>query len=199
MGVGRVTNTTQTVRVLLVGKRARILDELGRALRDEGLSVREETDVDRARQSIGQGAGGAAVDVLALGRAVNAAKRDDLVMTMRAANPRVKIVDGMAPIAPLLIAQIHEALDTPPPGARIVEGAVYEPSDNRFVVALRRPATVEVTLHRLDPLYRAIEIEIYRGPLGRGRQHLPILRRIGRGELFLVVRADSETTVHKLN
>lgn len=193
VGVGRVTDT-QTARVLLVGKRARILDELGSALRDEGLHVREETDIDRVRSI-----NGANLDVVALGRAVRGSKREALVMALRAQNPAVKIVDGLAPIPDVLVGQVQQALTTPSADTRIVADADYEPADNRIVLVLRRATHLEAVLHRLDPLYRAHHEVVYEGPIGRGRQHIPLFRRVGRGELFLVAHADSETTVHPLS
>ena len=188
------TVSEQAARVLLVGRRPRVLDELGRALRSVGMHVREETDVDRVRSGID----GSTVDVLALGRAVPGSTRDGLVAALRARNPLVKVVDGLVPITAILVAQVQEVLGTPAKDVRIVGGAAYEPADSRFVLVMRRPAQVAVTLHRLDPIYRAHEEPIFTGRLDSGRQHLPVLRRIGRGERFLVVHADTETTVHKI-
>jgi hypothetical protein len=179
-------------RVLLVGKRARILDQLADSLVQLGLHVREETDVERARTQVD----GAAVDVLAVGRAIKASHRDALVRTLRAKNPRLRVVEGLAPITPLLVAQIEEALTTPAREVRLVGTAALETINRRVVVTLRRPAEASVDLHRLDLLYRAHQMQVYRGPLERGRNYLPISGRFHRGERFLVVRAGGETSVH---
>src|SRR5688572_12331508 len=96
------TVSEQAARVLLVGRRPRVLDELGRALRSVGMHVREETDVDRVRRGID----GSTVDVLALGRAVPGSIRDGLVAALRARNPLVKVVDGLVPITAVLVAQV---------------------------------------------------------------------------------------------
>ncbi|NDL58548.1 hypothetical protein [Phytoactinopolyspora mesophila] len=187
--------SVHVARVLLVGKRARVLEELGRSLQHLGMEVVQETDLARARDVID----GSMVDVLALGRAVRGAKREELVVALRAQNPRLKVVDGLAPIPPLLVAQVQEAVSTPPSDTRIVGSATYEQGINRVVLIMRRSAEVGIMLHRLDPLYRIHQTPIFAGRLGDGRQNIPIGRKIGRGERFLVVRADQETTVHQVN
>ncbi len=185
-----------TARVLLVGKRARVLDRLADALRNEGMHVREDTDFEHARTHVD----GSTIDVLALGRAVTGARREGLVSSLKAKNPSLKVVDGLAPITPLLVAQIQEAVTDPGEAARVVSGAGILPGDDRVVLTLRRPATVAIVLHRLDALYRAHEQRIYDGPLGRGRHTFPTRAKTRakptRGERFLVVRADGQTTVH---
>src|SRR5690606_22823795 len=67
-----MADSTLTGRVLLVGKRARILDQLADDRTRLGLHVREETDVERARTQID----GATVDVVAVGRAIKPGQRE---------------------------------------------------------------------------------------------------------------------------
>lgn len=181
-------------RVLIVGKRVRVLDELGRALRQAGMVVREETDVERVRS----GVDGSTIDILALGRTFSGAKADRVIAGLRAQNPALRVVHGLAPIPSLIVAQVREVVTAPNIDTRIVGAAAYEAGDNSIVLILRRAAHVDVTLYRLDPLYRVHETAVYTGPLDRGRQGLPLGRRVGRGERFLVVEADSETTVHQI-
>ncbi|MGH8824351.1 MAG: hypothetical protein ACRDVN_07740 [Jiangellaceae bacterium] len=183
-----------TGRVLLVGKRAQVLDRLADALRAEGLQVRQETDLDRIRTHVDV----STVDVLALGRAVTGARREELVAALRARNPALRVVDGLAPITPLLVAQIQEALTAPGMESRIVAAAGVEVSDRSVAISLRRPADVTVVYHRLDSLYRAHEQLLHSGPLGRGHHWFPVKGTVTRGERFLVVRADRQTTVHQL-
>lgn len=181
-------------RVLLVGKRVRVLDELGRALRAAGMVVREETDVDRATSAVD----GASIDILALGRTFSGSKRQRIVAALKAQNPRLKVVEALAPIPELVVAQVREAVNTPNRDTRIIGAAAYERGDNSIVLILRRAAHVDVTLFRLDPMYRVHRLDAFTGPLSNGRQRLPLGRRVGRGERFLVVQADQETTVHTL-
>ncbi len=156
--------------------------------------VREETDAERVRY----GVDGSSIDILALGRAVTGPKRERMIAALKAQNPTLRVVDGLAPIPSLLVAQVREVVTAPNRDTRIVGAAAYEAGDNSIVLVLRRPAHVDVALHRLDPLYRVHHTDVYTGPLDRGRQRVPLGRRVGRGERFLVVEADNETTVHQL-
>lgn len=168
------------------------MDEVADGLRRRGLYVREETDARRARTHVD----GATVDVLAMGRSVKQDKRDELVRTLRTRNSRLRVVNGLAPITGLLIAQVEEALTSPGREGRIVGDAALEIVNSRVVVTLRRPAETTVDLYRLDMLYRAHEVRVYDGPLVRGRNFLPLGGRYGHGDRFLVVRANGQVSVH---
>lgn len=181
-----------TGRVLLVGKHPKVLDRLAEALRREGLQVRQETELDR----VGSHVDASSVDAVVLGRAVRGARRDSIVKALRARNPSLRVVDGLAPITPLLVAQIQEALSTPAGESRIVHRAGIESGDRRVLLTLRQAANVTVDLHRLDPLYRAHEERVHSGPLDSGRHVLRTKGRVTAGERFLVIRADGQTTVH---
>jgi hypothetical protein len=183
-----------TGRVLLLGKRARVLDQLAAALRQEGLTVRQETNLDGVRT----GFDGSTVDVVALGRAVTGARREAIVNALRAKNPALRVVDGLAPITPLLVAQVKEALTAPSQEARIVSAAWIDPGDWGVLLTLRRAANVTVDLHRLDALYRAHQEHVHDGKLDRGRHVLRTKGRATHGEQFLVIRADDQTTVHRV-
>ena len=184
-----------TGRVLLLGRRARVLDQLADALRREGLQVRQETDLDGAGTRID----GSTVDVVALGRGVTGARRKAIVNALRAKNPDLRVVDGLAPITALLVAQVQEALMTPAPESRIVSAAGIDHGDRGVLLTLRRAAHVTVDLHRLDALYRAYLERVHDGRLDRGRHVFPTSRRAIHGERFLVIRADEQTTVHPVS
>ncbi|MGH8827718.1 MAG: hypothetical protein ACRDVZ_09030, partial [Jiangellaceae bacterium] len=155
--------------------------------------VRTETRVDAVLGS----PPGFVPDVVALGRAVNAAKRERVIAAIRSRNPHLRVVDGMAPITALLVAQVQEAITVPDSAERLVERAMFESAGNRVVLHLSRAALVEVTMHRLDPLYRAHELRVFDGQLGPGRHNLPIAGRVGRGERYVVVRGDGQTAVRR--
>lgn len=184
-------DTTLSGRVLLVGKRQRVLDEVAAELSRLGLYVHEETDVAQAAALDGSN-----YEVLAVGRAISGSKRTELISRLRALNPRLKVVEGLAPITPVLVAQVEEALTSPGRDASVVGSVSLETVNSRVVITLRRACETQVVLHRLDMFYRAHEIEVHRGPLVRGKNYLPVDGRITHGERFLVVRAKGETTVH---
>jgi len=168
-----------------------VLDRLAEALRREGLHVRQETELDRVNTQVD----GSTIDVVALGRAVTGARRQTIVTALRARNPALRVVNGLAPITPLLVAQIQEALGAGSKEPPIVSAAGIEHGDLRVSLTLRRAANVTVDLFRLDYLYRAHEERVYDGPLDRGEHMLNTRSRVTSGERFLVIRADDQTTV----
>lgn len=168
-----------------------MLEEVARALRQVGISARTATRLETALMPA------AVPDIVALGRAINVAKRERIIAAIRGQNPDLRVVDGMAPITALLVAQVQEAITASDPAARLVQRAMFESAGNRVVLELNRAAAVEVMVHRLDPLYRAYELPVFQGPLGPGRHNLPIAGRVGRGERFVVVNGDGQTTVRR--
>jgi hypothetical protein len=185
--------SAQSVRVLLVGKRERVLDEAGQQLRNDGYQVHEETDIEKVKSTYD----GANLDVLAVGRAVRQAKREDLVTALRMQKPTLTVVDGFAPMVPILVAQVREALSVK--GTPIVGDAGFEDANNRVVLVINQHADVSITLYRLDPLHRVQEVPVYVGPLERGTHNLPLLKPLShRGERFLVVKANDQTAARVL-
>lgn len=179
-------------RVLLVGRRLRSLELLGGLLRDRGMTVREQTDTHNIRllpESSGY-------DVVVISRGMRRSAVERLVTALKGMNPAVHVVHALTPLMPVIVAQVEQAVLTPEASARIAAEAMFEIANSRVVLILREPAVVEVGLHRLDAVYRAQHIPVYAGDLSRGRHNLPIVRRVGPGERYVVVRADGETSVH---
>lgn len=180
-------------RVLLVGKRERVLDEAGAFLRADGLLVHEETDIEKVKSTYD----GFSLDILVLGRSVRQAKREDLVATLRVQNPKLSVVYGYAPIVPIFVAQVREAVSVT--GAPIVGDAAFENANNRVVLVMNQQADVSVTLYHLDTWQRTHEVPVYVGPLNRGTHNLPLFKPLSRrGERFLVVKADHQTAARAL-
>lgn len=179
-------------RVLLVGRRMRALEHLGGELRERGMVVREQTDSREVRllpDSPGY-------DAVVISRGMRRSAVETLVSMLKGMNPDIRVIHALTPLVPVTVAQVEQAIATPAPANRITAEAMFEIANSRVVLILRDTAVVEVAMHRLDGLYRAQHIPIYEGELSRGRHNLPIIRRVGPGERYVVVRADDETTVH---
>jgi hypothetical protein len=69
-----------------------------------------------------------------------------------AANPDVALVDGLAPITPLLVAQFEEALGRRPKEERRV--AEVTVSGGRVVLDVRSDCRVRITSHRTGCIAR---------------------------------------------
>lgn len=179
-------------RVLLVGKRMRSLEHLGGQLRERGMVVRAQTDTSEVRLLPES----EKYDAVVLSRAMRSSGVERLLATLKSMNPDVQVVHALAPLDPVIVAQVEQAVVTPDPTSRITANAMFEIGNSRVVLMLRGDAAVEVGMYRLDGVYRAQHIPVYHGALSGGRHNLPIVRRVGSGERYLVVRADGEATVH---
>jgi hypothetical protein len=168
-------------RVLLIGARVAVLAELAAALRSIGIGadITQDATAVAAEELRGYGA-------VAFGRAVGAAERAAVREAFERAGVEVAHVDGLAPIVPLLVAQVEHALDRTPPGQRPLTGLVTEGGAARLDVT--SPCRVTVTAYRLDRLYRTHTREIFDGVLQPGRHRLPLDPKAVKGEAFLVAR-----------
>jgi hypothetical protein len=108
-------------RVLLIGARVAVLAKLAAALRSIGIGA------DIAHDAAGVPAEElGAYQVVAFGRAVTDADRAAVREAFARAGAQVEYVDGLAPVVPLLVAQIELALDRSPVGQRRLRGLVAE-------------------------------------------------------------------------
>jgi hypothetical protein len=179
-------------RVLLIGKRAKVLVRLQDPLRE--VSIDAELTQDLTGAGIGDQGEYAAV---AFGRGVNDKDRARMKAAFSAANRDVALVDGLAPITPLLVAQFEEALGRrPKEERRIAEVTV---SGGRVVLDVRSDCRVRITSQRLDRLYRTHTEQAFDGRLAPGTHAIQLSRRLARArDAFVVARTDDEVHVGKL-
>lgn len=174
-------------RVLLIGKRAAVLNKLAAALRQTGIGaeIAHEVADTTAEELRTYGA-------VAFGRAVGDEERAAVRAAFDAAGVEVAYVDGLAPLIPVLVAQIEQALDRGPAerrltGLRAEGGAVS--------LELAAASTVRLTVHRLDRLYRAHTHELLDAPLEPGVHRFELGRRMARGGSFVVARTTGSVLV----
>jgi hypothetical protein len=129
-------------RVLLIGKRASVLTRLQSALRAIRIECDLTQDVTGANPDLFRG-----YDAVAFGRAVSEADRTRMKSAFKAVNPSVVLVDGLAPITPLLVAQFEQALAERGAADRHIGDVTA--SRNRLDFQLRTAAHVRVLTYRL--------------------------------------------------
>ncbi|MEU9185666.1 oxidoreductase [Streptomyces sp. NPDC048484] len=178
-------------RVLLIGARAAVLAKLAAALRIIGIGAditRDATDVpaDELR----------AYGAVAFGRAVTEQERAAVRESFEHAGVHVAYVEGLAPIVPLLVAQIENALDRSPREQRRLTRLVA--ADGEAGVEVTSPCRVRLTAYRLDRLYRTHMHEVFDGVLEAGRHRLPLDARATRGESFIVARTSGSVLVEAM-
>jgi len=93
-------------QVLLVGARAAVLSKLADALRQSGVRAVIARDVSGMSAAELRGFG-----AVAFGRAVGQAERESVQAAFEQAGADVVRVDGLAPVIPVLVAQVQQALD----------------------------------------------------------------------------------------
>ncbi|GAA2284371.1 oxidoreductase [Streptomyces ruber] len=182
---------TVSRRVLLIGARVAVLARLAAALRTIGIGAEITRD-----------AGGVTPDELrtygavAFGRAVDEEARAAVRHSFERAGADVAYVDGLAPIVPLLVAQIENALDRSPPERRRLVRLVA--ADGEAGVEVTSTCRVRLTAYRLDRFSRTRTHEIFDGTLPAGRHRIALDTKTLKGESFLVARSSGSVLVEAL-
>ncbi|MDN0198648.1 oxidoreductase [Streptomyces sp. S.PNR 29] len=178
-------------RVLLIGARVALLAKLAAALRTIGIGAditRDAGDVpaDELR----------AYGAVAFGRAITAEERTAVRRAFERAGVEVAYVDGLAPIVPLLVAQIEHALDRSPAEQRRLTRLVA--ADGEADVEVTSPCRVRLTAYRLDRLYRTHTHELFDGVLEPGSHRIALDAKAVKGESFVVARASGSVLVEAM-
>jgi hypothetical protein len=108
----------------------------------------------------------------------------------------VAYVDALAPIVPLLVAQIEHALDRSPVERRRLTRLVA--ADGEAGVEVASPCRVRLTAYRLDRLSRAHAREVFDGILDAGRHRIPLDAKAVRGKSYVVARTSSDVLVEAM-
>ncbi|CAL9358885.1 hypothetical protein SUDANB6_00623 [Streptomyces sp. enrichment culture] len=169
-------------RVLLIGSRVALLAKLAAALRTIGVGADITRDADGVPAGELRG-----YDAVAFGRTVPEGRRAAVRAAFARAGAEVACVDGLAPIVPLLVAQIEHALDRGPAErhrltALAVDGGAAD-------VEVTSPCRVSLTAYRLDRLKRIHAHEVFDDLLEPGRHRIPLDTKAVRGEAYVVARA----------
>ncbi|MGW3204322.1 oxidoreductase [Streptomyces sp. NPDC001135] len=181
LGALRDGSVTPRRRVLLIGARVAVPARLAAALRTIGIGadITQDARAVPAEELRGYGA-------VVFGRAVGEAERAAVLEAFERAGVDIARVDGLAPIVPLLVAQIEHALDRSPLPQRRLTGltAGRGTADVEVTSACR----VRITAYRLDRLYRTHVREVFDGVLEPGRHRVPLDPKAVKGEAFVVAR-----------
>ncbi len=178
-------------RVLLIGARVALLAKLAAALRTIGIGAditrdAEGVPADELR----------AYGAVAFGRAVTEEERAAVRRAFDRAGVEVAYVDGLAPIVPLLVAQIEHALDRSPLQQRRLTRLVAV--DGEAGVEVTSPCRVRLTAYRLDRLYRTHAHEVFDGVLEAGRHRIALDAKAVKGESYVVARTSTSVLVEAM-
>ncbi|MGC9537214.1 oxidoreductase [Streptomyces sp. UG1] len=168
-------------RVLLIGARVAVLAKLAAALRTIGIGAEITHDVSGVPADELRTYG-----AVAFGHAIGEEQRATVRRAFTAAGVEVAYVVGLAPIVPLLVAQIEHALDRSPVEQRRLTRLVA--ADGEAGVEVTSPCRVRLTAYRLDFLYRTRIHEVFDGVLEAGRHRIALDAKAVKGESFVVAR-----------
>jgi hypothetical protein len=168
-------------RVLLIGARVAVLAKLAAALRTIGVGADIAHDAHGVPDDELRGYG-----AVAFGPGTAERERAAVGDAFARARLPVALVDGLAPIVPLLVAQIEQALDRSPTGQRrltalTADGAAAD-------VEVTSTCRVTLTAYRLDRLSRTHVRDLFDGVLEPGRHRLALDPKAVKGQSFLVAR-----------
>ncbi|MGW0705452.1 oxidoreductase [Streptomyces sp. NPDC002643] len=183
--------TSTRRRVLLIGARVAVLAKLAAALRAIGIGADMAQDADGVPVEELRGYG-----AVAFGQAVGRADRESVRRAFDRAGVDVAYVDGLAPIIPLLVAQIENALDRSPARQRRLTRLVA--SGGQAGIEITSTCRVELTAYRLDRLSRAHTYRFFDGILPAGRHRIGMDAKAVKGESFIVARTSGTVLVEPM-
>ncbi|PZT71024.1 oxidoreductase [Streptomyces sp. SW4] len=171
-------------RVLLIGARVAVLARLAAALRTIGIGADITRDAgDVPPEELG------CYGAVVFGRAVPQEERAAVRAAFDRAGLDVAYVEGLAPIVPLLVAQIEHALDRVPPERRRLTGLTV--TDGTARIEVTSPCRVRVTAYRLDRLHRTHTHDVFDAHLAPGSHRIPLGPKATKPGTYLVARAST--------
>ncbi|MFJ5994817.1 oxidoreductase [Streptomyces sp. NPDC092370] len=179
-------------RVLLIGTRVAALAKLAAALRTIGVGADIAHDAHRVSPDELRGYG-----AVAFGHAAGEQERAAVRRAFENAGATVAYVDALAPIVPLLVAQIEHALDRSPVAQRRLTGLTA--TDTGADLEITSACRVTLTVYRLDRLSRTRTHEIFDGVLPAGRHRVALDAKAVRGQAFVVARTNGSVLVTAVN
>jgi hypothetical protein len=178
--------------VLLIGARVAVLAKLAAALRTIGVGADIAHDADGVPPDELRGYG-----AVAFGHAAGEQERAAVRRAFERAGVPVAHVDGLAPIVPLLVAQIEHALDRSPADRRRLTRLTA--GDGGADVEVTSACRVTLTAYRIDRLSRTHTHEIFDGVLEAGRHRVALDAKAVRGRSFVVARTAGSVLVAAVN
>ncbi|MFI9616430.1 oxidoreductase [Streptomyces sp. NPDC052023] len=178
-------------RVLLIGARVALLAKLAAALRTIGIGADITRDADGVPAGELRGYG-----AVTFGPGTGEAERAAVRRAFERAGVEVAYADGLAPIVPLLVAQIEQALDRGPAEQRRLTRLVA--AGGEAGIEVTSACRVRLTVYRRDRLARTHVHEVFDGLLEPGLHRIPLDAKAMRGEAYVVARTAGSVLVGAL-
>ncbi|GLV79511.1 oxidoreductase [Streptomyces hygroscopicus] len=177
-------------RALLIGPRAALLARLAAALRRIGISAEITLDAVHAHADELRKYG-----VVVFGRTIGPDERDAVLGALAAARSEAVCVTVLAPIVPLLVAQVEQALDRTPDHRRRLLRLTAVAGGAEAEVEVASACRVRLAAHRLDRLSRPRTRALFDAVLAPGTHRIPLETRAVRGRSFLTAHTSEAVLV----
>ncbi|MCX5202891.1 oxidoreductase [Streptomyces sp. NBC_00237] len=168
-------------RVLLIGNRVAVLAKLAAALRTINIGAEIAEDADRVPPDEIRTYG-----TVVFGRTIAEHQKEAVRAAFARAGVEPTYLDGLAPIIPVLVAQIEHALDPSPPEQRRLTRLVA--ADDEAGVEVTSTCRVQLYAYRQDRLHRTHAQVVFEGLLEAGRHRIPLDGKATRGQSYIVAR-----------
>ena len=177
-------------KVLLIGKRTKILDAVVDSLKNEGITavstnkMGEVVNLYNARD----------FDLICFGRGVKTEFKSGMEPLFRQQNPSIILLNGMAPIIPLIVDQIMEVLSDRENINKLCKLIFQNEKDLELKVLLNKPARLLIRIYYLNFLFKTKIISAIDSDLVKGSHSIKILKnQLGKfGGNYLSARIDNE-------
>ncbi|MFD7886424.1 oxidoreductase [Streptomyces bauhiniae] len=177
------TAAAPSPRVLLIGPRVGLLAKLAAALRGIGIGADITPDAGDVP----------AEELKQYGAASTVSQTRRAALREAFARSGTVLVDAPAPVVPVLVAQLQQALDRAPAARRRLTALTATPYAAEIDVSM--PGRVQLLAYRVDRLRRTHVRTVLDAVLGPGHHRLPLDPRTVRGEAYLVARTSGGVLV----
>ncbi|MFJ2743302.1 oxidoreductase [Streptomyces sp. NPDC087440] len=168
-------------RVLLIGSRVAVLAKLAAALRTINIGAEIAADADRVPPTEIRTYG-----TVLFGSSIAEHEKEAVRAAFERAGVEPAYLDGLAPIIPVLVAQIENALDQSPPEQRRLVRLVA--ADDEAGVEVSSTCRVQLYAYRQDRLHRTHAQLVFEGLLEAGKHRIPLDEKATRGQSYIVAR-----------
>jgi hypothetical protein len=136
--------------ILIIGRNPIVLANLASALEDEGFLVHTTAPVEQVSRRFNA----LEIDLVVFGRGVDPVTNARLRADFLSQNPGVLFVDGLAPVIPLLVKQIKQALVGGQTSERTISAFTCQKTQPLLIaVTVRIACQLTIDLYQLDAVH----------------------------------------------
>jgi hypothetical protein len=173
--------------ILCIGSSRKVLSRLAEELGKEGFHA-DYLNAYRNRQRVVQQYQDGQYDLIAFGPGVTAADKVALMQEFNVLNPDVRFIEGLAPIAGLVVDQVKQEYHNYNNRNDIVLDWVHK---DELTIRIAHAGSLVIYHYRLSWLQRSSGTIIFQGTVEAGAIRIPFFKR-NSGKNFIVIHKDGK-------